>query len=516
MRCDPNADVGEQLCRSFEDGDGPRVSIVDALPQCVLLSMANMLSPQDLCSLARVDRACQTIATDSQVWCKMITRRFEPVSWALPTDVLTPAPGTSFRDHYFFLNQRFLQLAAAPHSKEDSCWIVIGKHVCDVTEFMHEHPGMAQSLMLFAGGDASDVFLEVSHSPAAIERMESLRVPHLHLPDEGCPFRLLERRRTDTDPQASTSAIESLAKQVYIRFANDAEHMYSNVAAEEAAHATANAVEAAAEAVGGMAEALRGSAEKLSGSYVAAAGSARGAVEALRESWAENSPTRELFASATASSRILSGSYSRLRDSLAAAAPRAAPSYSSAASSAAAALSRLLGPPAIEGERISARVRARLVSAIARSKATIPSRAEVHEALELYFGSAEEAAVSLDIAFHTSADAADTASARSSTASVLSGFKRRTTRELLGSLEAYFGEAMDDHGTTFSGIGSLLRGDDAYFIGDELVEEPPTLEKARLSPTECVQDDRDDRGREPSPASASCQDRMSAEVSVGG
>jgi hypothetical protein len=355
---------------------------------------------------------------------------------------------------------------------------------------MHEHPGASESLMLFAGGDASDVFSEVSHSPSAVKQMQDLRVPGLTLPPEGCPAALTRRQAS---PDTEAGVIEALAQRMYSRLSAvtaDAEHIYSASAAEDAAQATAGDVEAAAGAVGAAAEAFNSG------------------YSALRESFSENS-SAIAHASVSASTRI-SGSYSALRELVTAAAAAsseysapsehhaggssAAAATTAAAASAAALLNRLLGPPS-DRERLSARVRqrlrnqrARLASALAMSM-TLPTRKEVHDALELYFGSAEEAAFSLELAFSpppsapeqpvvanapiaadAATDATDATNATDATgatatrdadanadpdvdaSSVLSSFKRRTTRELLGSLEAYFGSA-DDAAVT---IGTLL------------------------------------------------------------
>ena len=46
----------------------------------------------------------------------------------------------------------------AQHSSERSAWIIIGKKVYDVTEWMHTHPGGKDVLLLSAGRDCTDLF----------------------------------------------------------------------------------------------------------------------------------------------------------------------------------------------------------------------------------------------------------------------------------------------------------------------------------------------------------------------
>lgn len=41
------------------------------------------------------------------------------------------------------------------HSSKTDCWVVINGQVCDLTKFMHTHPGGVQAIMDFAGTDAS-------------------------------------------------------------------------------------------------------------------------------------------------------------------------------------------------------------------------------------------------------------------------------------------------------------------------------------------------------------------------
>lgn len=55
----------------------------------------------------------------------------------------------------------------AAHSTAASCWLIVGKHVVDVTTYLFSHPGGANTLLEHAGTDATDVFHRMGHSPAA-------------------------------------------------------------------------------------------------------------------------------------------------------------------------------------------------------------------------------------------------------------------------------------------------------------------------------------------------------------
>ncbi|KAL1922436.1 uncharacterized protein VTP21DRAFT_9975 [Calcarisporiella thermophila] len=54
----------------------------------------------------------------------------------------------------------------AKHDKEDDVWIIIEGKVYDCTRFLEEHPGGAESIMLNAGGDATEEFNAIHSSKA--------------------------------------------------------------------------------------------------------------------------------------------------------------------------------------------------------------------------------------------------------------------------------------------------------------------------------------------------------------
>ncbi|CAK7198834.1 hypothetical protein SEUCBS139899_001501 [Sporothrix eucalyptigena] len=46
----------------------------------------------------------------------------------------------------------------AVHNSRSSCWVIVAGRVYDVTDFLDEHPGGAQSILRFAGRDATEEF----------------------------------------------------------------------------------------------------------------------------------------------------------------------------------------------------------------------------------------------------------------------------------------------------------------------------------------------------------------------
>ena len=131
------------------------------LPDCLLLHILGACDAATLVRLAVCSKELAALARSQseELWRNLVTTRFEPVRWVIPARSLTPTDGQSWRDLYVQLSQpgtagHWRVLAAASHSLDESCWLVIGAHIYDVTEFMHRHPGLPDALRLFGGEDA--------------------------------------------------------------------------------------------------------------------------------------------------------------------------------------------------------------------------------------------------------------------------------------------------------------------------------------------------------------------------
>ncbi|XP_018803811.1 PREDICTED: cytochrome b5 [Bactrocera latifrons] len=55
-------------------------------------------------------------------------------------------------------------------------WIIYKESVYDVTKFINEHPGGAESILEYAGKDATKAFNQVGHSSDAIKEMKSYKI----------------------------------------------------------------------------------------------------------------------------------------------------------------------------------------------------------------------------------------------------------------------------------------------------------------------------------------------------
>jgi len=62
------------------------------------------------------------------------------------------------------------------HNTDKDCWVIIRDKVYDVSEFLADHPGGADSIMVYAGGDATEQF-EMMHADAILKK---------YGPDMGC------------------------------------------------------------------------------------------------------------------------------------------------------------------------------------------------------------------------------------------------------------------------------------------------------------------------------------------
>ncbi|KAI8467519.1 MAG: hypothetical protein J3K34DRAFT_34273 [Monoraphidium minutum] len=67
------------------------------------------------------------------------------------------------------------RLQVSKHSTDDSCWIVVDGEVFDVTSYLDDHPGGAESILLNAGVDCSEEFNGV-HSADAKALLKKFRI----------------------------------------------------------------------------------------------------------------------------------------------------------------------------------------------------------------------------------------------------------------------------------------------------------------------------------------------------
>ena len=55
------------------------------------------------------------------------------------------------------------------HNKDNDCWVILYDKVYDLTEFINEHPGGKDSIMLYAGKDATEAF-DLIHEESVLDK----------------------------------------------------------------------------------------------------------------------------------------------------------------------------------------------------------------------------------------------------------------------------------------------------------------------------------------------------------
>ncbi|MES1917212.1 MAG: hypothetical protein MHM6MM_008962, partial [Cercozoa sp. M6MM] len=89
----------------------------------------------------------------------------------------------------------------AKHNTEQDCWIILDGKVYDVTKFLDDHPGGADTILDFAGEDSTEAFEEIFHSEKARQQAEEYLIGKL----EG------GSKKTTKSAGASTSSFLMLA-----------------------------------------------------------------------------------------------------------------------------------------------------------------------------------------------------------------------------------------------------------------------------------------------------------------
>lgn len=65
--------------------------------------------------------------------------------------------------------RRISRAEVAKHNRENDCWCIVRGQVLDLTEFLPDHPGGKQSILIYAGKDATKEF-DLVHQPEVIEK----------------------------------------------------------------------------------------------------------------------------------------------------------------------------------------------------------------------------------------------------------------------------------------------------------------------------------------------------------
>jgi cytochrome b involved in lipid metabolism len=81
-------------------------------------------------------------------------------SAAVPTPASAPAPTAP---------KNYTKAEVATHNSEQSCWVILGNKVYDVTKFLDDHPGGKKTILIYAGKDATKEFA-MMHQPEILTK----------------------------------------------------------------------------------------------------------------------------------------------------------------------------------------------------------------------------------------------------------------------------------------------------------------------------------------------------------
>jgi nitrate reductase (NAD(P)H) len=100
----------------------------------------------------------------------------QPGGWMAQQKHLETAEATSAATST--TNQQFTMSEVRKHASQDSAWIVVHGHVYDCTEYLKDHPGGADSILINAGTDCTEEF-DAIHSDKAKELLAPYRIGDL-------------------------------------------------------------------------------------------------------------------------------------------------------------------------------------------------------------------------------------------------------------------------------------------------------------------------------------------------
>ncbi|CAN3376662.1 hypothetical protein DIURU_004450 [Diutina rugosa] len=75
----------------------------------------------------------------------------------------SPAAKSSDSDKFAIPDKQFTEQEVAQHNTKEDCWVIIKNVVLNLTPFLNDHPGGSQSIVTYAGRDATESF-EMLHS----------------------------------------------------------------------------------------------------------------------------------------------------------------------------------------------------------------------------------------------------------------------------------------------------------------------------------------------------------------
>ena len=185
----PNKIRGNILHERKKDSTDIQISL-DDLSLELLLNIVTFLPRTQISKLSQVSKVLYNYARSDFIWKQLWLLEYGEL-WKHPTIIKTCMirniqfplsdksfstfqPKNSWRIFYFEFELCWIDWLLAGCNTSLFCLVGLQGWVCDITDFLTEHPGSPESLTESAGGDASEIFSDIGHSSFALGLAETL------------------------------------------------------------------------------------------------------------------------------------------------------------------------------------------------------------------------------------------------------------------------------------------------------------------------------------------------------
>jgi len=176
-------------------------NILSHLPNDSMIHLLSFLNPKDLTKMSCVSRLSQRLASDPLLWKTLLLRDYNFIltKWQIAQEAF-------HRDHrnarenstiidfisqyaeenyenfaaltsgnqlfdlkqlYFIFTKNWINWSIAGLNTPESCYIGLHNSVFDISDFLRIHPGSPDTIMVYAGKDATEIFEDLGHSNRA-------------------------------------------------------------------------------------------------------------------------------------------------------------------------------------------------------------------------------------------------------------------------------------------------------------------------------------------------------------
>mmetsp|Transcript_14179 Transcript_14179/g.20950 ORF Transcript_14179/g.20950 Transcript_14179/m.20950 type:complete len:442 (-) Transcript_14179:306-1631(-) len=157
------------------------------LPSDMQVQVLSFLHPRDIMSYASCNKEQQFLVDDSNndatlhLWKTLWDRDYAWLieSWSVGRKVQEKIDIENHHINkmfYFEFGQTYLGYLLAGHNTNESCLVALHGNIYDISNFLDEHPGTPETLLVHGGRDATKTFEDVNHSRGARKMSKSMCV----------------------------------------------------------------------------------------------------------------------------------------------------------------------------------------------------------------------------------------------------------------------------------------------------------------------------------------------------